>query len=53
MDDLTFRQVIFLLHEDGSDEAFEALEDFFYTYCPEYLDKEITLLEYLNQAMYV
>jgi hypothetical protein len=53
MDNLTFRQVIFHLHEDGSDDAYEALEEFFYNYCPEDLDKEITLSEYLNQSMYI
>jgi hypothetical protein len=53
MDNLTFRQIVFLLHEDSSDQAYECLEDFFYNYCPEDLDKEITLLEYLSESMYV
>lgn len=53
MNDLTFRQIIFLLHKDSSDDAYDALEYFFYEYCSEYLDDEITLLEYLEESMYV
>jgi len=53
MNEFTFRQIMFLLHEDSSDEAYDIMDYFFYEYLPENVDPSITLIDYLDNLMYV
>ena len=53
MNEFTFRQIMFLLHEDSSDQAYAAMEYFFYEYVPDDVDPNVTLIDYLDCQMYV
>ena len=53
MNELTFRRIMFLLHEDDSDDAWEAMEFFFYQYLPDDVDPDVTLIDYVEEGMYI
>jgi hypothetical protein len=53
MNEFTFRQIMFLLHKDSSDQAYDAMEYFFYEYLPDDVDPDVTLIDYLDSMMYV